>query len=531
MSKKHLAFLLVFLFMAAIYGKISADDNLEALTLNQCLSMALQNNPQIQSHYEKVKMASALKGQALSYFFPSLSVEAGWTILDHDRVSNITLPDEYYDLFVFTYAYFSMKDEILDGGYSPWGYGPETDPLEFTKFKKYYDEYGSGFLDPGFIPPGETEPIPQDLKIKVLQQYFDAADTIPQSIESGYLGGHYFGSSFKLTQPIFTFGKISGRYQQAGWNEELKMHEQAESVQAIFSQICQTYFALSQGEQLLGLAEEMESRFKMLRVITKALMKSTRSKKNQYDYMTIKVYANKIEHMKQETLNKVEKGNRYLQLLLGSGNSVTIRGNTRVPNALIVTVEESFDTMQTKNHNWQQLELGEKLAEKEVEVARAELFPMIGVSGEFNTFHEEPEFGNMPESSWQVTVGASWTFPLGMGSISVLREKQAAYASAKKEVVYAKHALTTQMEVLLKDLESSVRSLQRLEKAEADARERSQLAIEGYRIDEVKTSDMIEAQVDESEVRIEYLETCLEYQNQMIEYIRMMGKDLHEQVF
>jgi outer membrane protein TolC len=197
----------------------------------------------------------------------------------------------------------------------------------------------------------------------------------------------------------------------------------------------------------------------------------------------------------------------------------------------VQSLEMSQRDLEEKNPSWQQLERGRLIAEKEVLVAQSDYFPTIGVIGEYTYFHEEPSYGYMPESSWQVMLGAQWTFPLGLQTVEAYKDKANMYAAVQKEVAFAKKALVTQLHVLHQNIESSRKQLAIMERAVKDAKERSQLAIEGYRIEEVETSDMIEAQVEESEVRIQYYEVLYIYQKLLVEYAGSMGRNLHELQF
>ncbi|MBN1596512.1 TolC family protein [candidate division FCPU426 bacterium] len=496
--------LIVMLILPCI--ALAEEKQTTVLTLRECIDLAMANNLQIQASGKQNLCAAAKVGQARSFYFPSLGLEAGYTVLDQDRVSEIALPDEYHDLFTMAYMYFRMKEDIENGRLTHLGYPPGTDPYVIWN-----------------ALPAATE-----VPLELMQYYAEAKRAIPQSIASGYLGSHHVGATFSILQPLFTGGKISGRFAQAMWNQELEEHKQAEARQAVLTQVCHLYYALTQGRQLLALAEEMQSRFTMLKVITKALMQSQKSRKNQYDFMTIQVYANKIDILRMQAQNRVENGGRFLQLLLNLSQPVAVAGNTMLPRVSLFKPDESLRLLQVQNHSWQQLEKGRLMAEKEIEIARADFFPLVGVTGEYTLFHEEPDFGYMPDSSWKVMVGAQWKFPLGLQTVEAVKDKLAAAQAVRLEVEYAQKALAAKLETLLRELESCRQQLALMEKALLDAQERSRLAIEGYRLEEVETTELIEAQSEESEVRVQYLEVRLNFQLRLIEYAALLGQNLQE---
>lgn len=474
----------------------------QVLSWRACLELAWKNNPEIKISAQNLRSAEAKVGQALSLYFPQLGIEAGYNILDADRVSQIKIPPEYHKLFVSTLTFLDLKRDIEEGKLLPI-YPPGTDP--------YYI----------IVNDPDT----------ALPYYLTAYGTIPRKIESGYLGGHNVGATVSLTQPLFTGGKISGRNKQAVWNRDIKRLAREETTQKVLAEVSRTYFSVSHGQQLMALALEMQGRFEMLSIITKAFMEDEQSTKNQFDYLTMETYLKKIEHLLSQAENQVHNGKLYLQFLTGVPQAVEIESNTKVPKAKVQDFTTSFESLKNSNYSWQQLGLGMKIAEQEVKIAQAEYFPLIGLSGEYLIFHEEPNYGYLPPTSWQVTFGAKWKFPLGLQTVEAVKEKEAESQAAALKVQYAQQGMELKLKSLLSEIAKFRKQMALLANGVETARKRAQLAIKGYRIDVVGSGDLVKAQVEETEMRVDYLEVILDYQTHLIDYYILVGRNIDELLF
>jgi outer membrane protein TolC len=194
-------------------------------------------------------------------------------------------------------------------------------------------------------------------------------------------------------------------------------------------------------------------------------------------------------------------------------------------------VEDALTQLKQNNPVWRQLELGRRIAEQEVKIAQADFFPTIGLKGSYSLFHEEPEFGYIPKNSWEAVFGAQWEFPLGLQTLEAVKEKQAQSRAVELKVRYAQQGLETRLGAMLRDLDAGQEQVDLLAQTAALAQERSQSALLGYRVDMVGTDELIRAHVEESELRLQYLEAVQDYRRTVVEYYRLVGKDIHEIVF
>lgn len=487
-------------------GPVFSDDTAlppsppDTLTLRQCLDLALANNPLIEAGKQSLRSAEAKAGQALSLNFPRLGLEAGYTLLDADRVSKIKIPGGYYELFLGTSTFLNLKEAIERGDLTSRGYPPGTDPYQV-------------------ILNDQNTAMPY---------YLEAMDQIPRTLESGYLAGHSIGATVSLLQPLFTGGKIKGRNLQAQWNRELEQAKQQAATQDLLAEVCRVYFALAHGEQARQLGEEMQGRFEALLLITEGFVRDLGSDKNKYDYLTVKTYLQRIKALLADTQNRTAQGKLYLWYLTNLPRAADVESNTRLPRTEAVVVEDALSQLKQNNSVWRQLDLGRKIAGQEIAIARADFFPTVGLKGAYSLFHEEPEFGYVPASSWEATLGAQWEFPLGLQSVEAVKEKQAESRAVELKAQYAQRGLETRLAAMLRDLEAGREQVRLLEEASALAQERSQAAVLGYRVDMVGTDELIRSHVEESELRLQYLEAVRSYRQCVVEYYQLLGKDLHE---
>ncbi|MEW6516796.1 MAG: TolC family protein [candidate division FCPU426 bacterium] len=502
---KTTAKLLLFCLLLSTNAVLAAEPSTsetspEPLTVRQCLDLALANNPLIEASKQRVRAADAKAGQAVSLYFPRLGLEAGYTLLDSDRVSKISIPDGYYELFLGTATYLNLKEAIERGDLAGRGYPPGTDPYQVI------------INDPATATP----------------YYNDAKGKVPPSLESGYLAAHSVGATVSLVQPLFTGGKIKGRNLQARWNQELERAKDFEATQDLLAEVCRTYFALAYAEQARRLGEELHGRFEALLLITEGFVRDLGSDKNQYDYLSVQTYIKQIDALLQQIKSRSDQGRMYLAFLTSVRQTVEVESNTRLPRAESFSFAEALSRLKENNPVWRQLELGRNIAAQETQIAQADLFPTIGLKGEYTLFHEVPAFGYVPENSWEATFGAQWDFPLGLQTLEAVKEKAAESRAVELQVQYAQKGLEIRLAAMLRDLEASREQVRLLEESAALAKERSKSAVLGYRVEMVDTDELIRSHVEESEICLKHLEAVLAYRQMVVEYFRLLGKDLHD---
>lgn len=96
--KKHACIILSLIFGLIIPGILNAQSsNPDSLTVQEAISLTLENNPVIQQAISQEKAAAAGVGSNESYYFPDVSIKGNYTRLG--PVTRISLPGESISLF------------------------------------------------------------------------------------------------------------------------------------------------------------------------------------------------------------------------------------------------------------------------------------------------------------------------------------------------------------------------------------------------------------------------------------------------
>jgi len=458
--KNIAALLIIFLFAVNLYGQ-------RQLTLEECRSLAIQNNKDLQIASEQERTAYYNKKEALSKYFPEIS-------------------------FVGTYLRNQKDLNLIHSSAIP-----SQIPLP--------DLSGIGI------------PLPPALDVSEARQKILDAGRV--EIKNIWAGG------FTLTQPVFMGGQIVAYNDLRTYAQELAVTMKDTKLTGVIVEIDNTYWQVVSLANKRKLAESYVNLMKKMDSDITAMEREGVATKA--DRLSVNVKLNEAEM----TLTKADNGLRLSKMLLCQLCGIEIDDNITLQDENMQTlgVDQDLNTLPDVNEALENrdeiksLELATKIYEKQERIAMAGFLPNVAFTANYiwtnpNLFDGfEKKFGGM----WNVGVIAR--VPLNLWSTSPK------YKSAKTETVIKRLELADAKEKITLEVNQNAYKLNEANKRLIAARSNVEKANENLRYANVgfeegvitasdamaahtawmsAHSDLIDAQIDVKLSRV-YLDKAL----------------------
>ena len=338
------------------WGAASTQESVKIFTLAQSISHALNNSPEFQIAQKDVELAAEKVNEARAALLPQLMLDTGYTFSG------------------------DLPTIVLDGNF----------PANFGG------------------PPPENLSVHEDA---------DAANTEPIEIEIG--AKHNFQGGAQVTYPLFTWGRLVNGYRQAVLGKqaaeraleavqldtELKVHQAFHGLLLVEAFVDVAEQSLAQVERRYQLAQEH-----------KAAGVTTRLEVIRANVQVVNTRSQLIQAQNQR---KLAEENFKLALGLPLDNSISIKGELRAkPKS--AQVNQAIATALERRPEIRQIEIQEKIGEKQVKVAKAGNKPRLSTFGNY-TFNDSER--QSFDTSWNV--GLAIQFPIFDGFATRARVNQA----------------------------------------------------------------------------------------------------------
>lgn len=417
-----------------------AAPELNNLTLEQAVQMALQNHRSVHVSQAALDMAEAQYRQAMAAFGPKVNLEGGFQRADQDR----------------TFSFNGIVQTPAMG--LPIGPGGSVVPI-----------------------PGQPLPINLDVKM------FDRDVT---------------KAGINLSWPIFTGGKkeaISGMARKgADIAREDKRKTDLEVVRDVHKYYNGARFAL----QIEKLASDTFERFQVLEDLTERLYQGTSLKVKKTDYLRAKTTTAITRSMVREASYASQLTREALANAMGMplNTAVTLAPEAPIPPLTAELDSLIADAMQF-NPDKQRLELAVQAADHRIDDARSAGLPMVGLEASayqvWNAY-KGGLFNNANRAGWTIGVGVKWDiFDSGLTRAAV-DAAQAGKSKLESQRVLLDNGLALQVKDDFMRIQRSRAQLEDSLKAQGFAEENRKLHVRAYQEEMVETKDVIESQIVES---------------------------------
>jgi len=414
------------------------------LTLDQCIGIALENQPAIRAQHAAMCAAVERRKIAGSYFLPQLDFHARYTNLDEPRSVDIPSPfvGDVGDIFSDAAAFFGIAR----------AYGSTT---------------ATAALDNPNAPP-----------FSLAKQA--ALDRLPDSWNVGLLGENSLTTEFLLAQPIWTGGKIRHRYEQAKLGISAASADVAKSKQETVFAVKRAYFGVQLAAELWQVMEDAIGHFRAIESLVQALLDEGDEYVTTVDVhraRTVRLLAQseriRVEQAAEiahEALRQAMGLEPQAQFEIAERNLTRPTGHVELPAIL--------DEAMIRRPELAKARLGVQIAGLERQLAAAEYLPDVGLFGRFATIDDDGGFAN-PNDRQEWAVGLTVGVPLYAGGRRSAQKREADFqqAHAARLRQLARQLITLEVQ---KTYLEYVEMSDRLPKAERAAMEAEE-TLEGLR--------------------------------------------------
>ncbi len=451
---------------AAPAPEVVGSGSVQTLTLEECLSMALQQNHRRQVSRFAVAVAEAQHRQALSGYWPQINVRGIYQRLDEP-------PD-----FLFPASQFYLPPQSIT---VPGGVATVTVP--------------AGILGPTAVQlpvnfPGQT--------ITTTAQTFPVP---PQDVK--LMDVNSFVSSLNATWLLYDGGLRRGLSEQARAGLDAAREEARRTDLEISDSVKRMYYGAVLARQLHELGRETLSRMEATLRITETMYKEGSGKVTKSDYLDNKVMVETI----RTVVTLLEKNEEMSKAALANTMGLSWKEAIQ-PSAAEIPFEPQAADLQTLvgtayqfNPDWARLEAGLRATEGAMKTARSGYFPKLAFTGELHRWWNKYDAGistAQNKAGWSVGIGIE--IPLFDGFLTRERIQEAGARAQKlrEEKFLLQEGIGLQIKNIFLGLNATRKSFDATLEAMKAAQENRDLNIRAYQNELVETEKVIRAQLTEA---------------------------------
>jgi outer membrane protein TolC len=424
--------------LSVLFPFVTQAAKLSHLTLEECISTALTKHQSLQVSDAAVLMAEAQYQQAMSAYWPQLSIDVGANRADQDRT-------------------FSLQGSV-----------------------KLPEELSGAITSIGAKP---VKSLPFDMDVKILDR-----DLLTASIN--------------LTYPIFTGGKRSAVANQAEKAIEIAGQGQRKSKLDIIRDVKRFYYGSQFARQMEQLASDTLERFVVIEELTERLYQNGSLKVKKTDYLRTKTTTALTRAMLHEAQYARELAHQALANAMGLDwtDQVALADDVQ-PLQLSEDLQILVNNAHKFNPDIQQLSIAVLAAGDKITEARSGYYPVLGFHAAGHKVWSDFDGGltnSDNREGWTIGVKLKWNLFDGFRTSGKVDHAKAALRKLESQKVLLNQATALQIKQQFLRLKSASKQIEDNSNAANYARQNRELHIRAYREKLVETKDVIESQVIET---------------------------------
>lgn len=472
----------------------------QVLTLDECRQMAVENNNELKTAQQKIKIAGYDRNIALANYFPKITATGtymytsrDWKLIDDDKAAEIQNAGTTLQNDVTNKMMQIMSDKDVMTKYM-------TD----AAFKKLID----GLQTTDIATP-----------INAIGQHITEALTLDMH--------NLCGAVVSVQQPVFMGGKIVASNQMAKYAEELaKSQYDAEHAQ-LLADIEQAYWQIVSIAAKKNLAENYADLLRQMGKDVDALVAEGFATPS--DALTIKVKMNEAEMLYTKATNGLALAKMLLckECGLPLDSEITLADETLdaipVPQMSPVISDEEVYAARPEIKS---LDLAKKIYDKKVAVVRADGLPTVAVMANYAVTNPNVFNGFQNKFGGFFSAGVLVNVPIfhGTEAIQKTRKAKAEAALTQYRLDDAKEMISLQVAQLRQQEGEALEKLTMAESNLENAEENLRVATAGWNEGMIASNVVLQAQTAWLQAHSEYIETGVELQMCSVNLAKAEGR-------
>ncbi|MBF0100804.1 MAG: TolC family protein [Desulfobacterales bacterium] len=430
---------------------------LKQASLDECIQTALKNNHHRAVSGFAIEMAEAQHRQALSGYWPQVSLKGGFQRMDESAN------------FLFPSTSFSIPAQNITF--------PEGVSIPVT-----LPGVGTIPLNSFPIPPQRIDTPAQDIKL---------------------MDEKSFLANLNAVWLLYDGGMRKGYREQAQGLIAMMKEESRRTDLEIVDTVKRYYFGSVLAIQLHQLGKDTLERMETTLNLTETMYKEGSGTVKKTDWLDNKVMVESIRSM----VALLEKNELMAQAALANSMGLTWEASVKpldseIPYTRFVNkLEELVSSAYQYNPDWSKVEAALRSLEGAVKTDESGHYPKLALTGELHKWWNSYDAGMATElnkEGW--TVGIGMEIPIFSGFLiqNKIAESRARLAKVKKEQILLKDGIGLQIKDIFFSLNAAEKSYQATQEAMKSAVENRDLNTRAYQNELVDTEKVIRAQLMES---------------------------------
>ncbi len=470
----------------------------QTLSLDECLTMALERNQLRPASRLAVATAEAQHRQVLSGYWPQVTLEAGYRRMDEP-------PN-----FLFPATAIRVPPQSFT---TPGGVAAITIPA---------NSFGPGFPPTDLsIPvsyPGQTIDTPNQV-FPVPEQDITLMD------DDSWL------ASVNVEWLLLDGGMRRGLRERAQAGVEVAREELRRTELEIVDSVTRLYWGAVMAGQLRRVGADTLIRMEATLSLTEALYTGGAGRVTKADYLDNKIMVETLRSAVALLEQNEQMAQAALAYTLGLSWRDTVRpADVEIPfDPLEVDPAELVGEAYEFSPDWRRLEAGIRAAEGGLREARSGYSPKVAVTGELHRWWNGYDAGmatDVNKRGWSVGIGLR--VPLFNGFLTGARvdEARARLDTIRKQRILLREGIGLKVREVVLGLEAATKRYQATLAATTSATENRELNTRAYQNDLVDTEDVIQAQLMEALMSAQHFKVSYDHAELRSRLGLVIGKEL-----
>jgi outer membrane protein TolC len=471
----------------------------QELTLDECLSLAMERSRQRPASRFAVAMAEAQHRQALAGYWPQVNLRGGYQHMD--EAPNFIFPANSFDI--------PAQSINVPGGTAtitiPAGTFGNPAPIQLPVT----------YPGQSVNTPAQQFAVPkQDIKLM-------NPDSFMTSMDAKWL--------------LYDGGMRSGfRAQSGGWLEMVKQDSHRTDLELIDS-IKRLYYGAVLARQVHRVGKDTQARMEATLNLTETMYKEGSGKVKKTDYLDNKIMVESL----RSAVALLEKNEEMAQAALANTMGLSWKESVRpavseVPFApYTVNLENLVSTAYQFSPDWAKLEAGIRAAEGAVQTAKSGHYPKIAVTGELHKWWNDYNAGmatDQNKEGWSIGVGVEIPIFDGFLTRNKVSESRARVNKIKEQQFLLREGIGLQVKDVFLGINAAIKSHQATLDAMMSAQENRDLNTRAYQNELVDTEKVIRAQLLEALMSVQHYKTRYDHISLQSQLDLVVGTEILKQL-
>jgi outer membrane protein TolC len=406
------------------------------LTLEECIALALENQPAIQALQTGVAIAGEQKRVAESYYYPHMDVTT--------RLTQLNKP-------VFTLTPSPITGQLAN----------------------VLNEAGAFFSLARQVSAAVALQALHNPGLMAAAQQPSLASTLTSPFETDLLGDRFLLTNVLVTQPLYTGGKIRIQNQRAALGVEAAGTEVAKGRQHTAFEVSRAYLGILVTGELLAIIEDTLGGFRAVEKVAQTALEEGERSVTTSDVNRIRTVRQLAEGQRAQFRRDAEYAHAGLRTAMGLPTQQTVQiADTRLtPPAAVPDLPEMVQRALAQRPEVVLARIGMRNAELERKLALAQFAPDVGVFGQFTSIHDDASFLNPTNPNiWSGGLQASMPLFEGGRRLAEKRKAELKYIQVRDFLRFLEQGVTLEVEKAYLEFKATTERLTLAEAAVRDAR-------------------------------------------------------------